>query len=70
MRTRVLATLFDSFATVLVSDYSMSIATVAGLGEAALPEARSMDCSSDGNRAVFDRRKVLSFHPTSTVVAR
>jgi hypothetical protein len=25
-----------------------------------------MDCSNDGNRAVFDRRKVLSFHPAST----
>lgn len=25
-----------------------------------------MDCPSDRNRAVFDRRKVPSFHPAST----
>jgi len=27
-----------------------------------------MSCLGDGNRAVFDRRKVLSFHPASTIV--
>jgi hypothetical protein len=29
----------------------------------ACPEAQSRDCLGDANRAVFDRRKVLSFSP-------
>jgi hypothetical protein len=52
MRTRVLATLFDSFATVLVSDYSMSIATVTGLGEAALMVWLLVKASSIGRLTI------------------